>query len=155
MKTDPTNDELIQELRDDLSDPVLLHGSWHGRGVDDTLQHLVHLANEGGVEMGITLMVGGALVSGYLISSETYFQRVIDSVVEVSAPGENPGVDAVAKLLAERTPPSGGPIASQFIHMRDARFYNGRNDPLPTNGTLWRGKIASVDGFSIGRLGSS
>ena len=154
MENHQTDDELIQELRDDLADPVILHGSWSGRGIDDTLQQLVHLANDGGVEMGITLTVGGALISGTLISSQTYFQRVYDSIIEVSKPGENPGVDAVAEVLKSRTPRTGWPIAAQYIHMRDARIYNGRSEPLPTNGTNWRGKIASVDGFSLGSMGN-
>jgi hypothetical protein len=104
--------------------------------------------------MGITLTVGGALISGNLISAQAYFQRVIESVTNVSKPGENPGVDAVTELLKARTPLGGGPIAAQYIHLRDARIYNGGSDPLPTNGSNWRGKIASVDGFSLGRIGN-
>ena len=44
-----------------------------------------------------------------------------------------------------------GPSPS-FIHLRSAKIYAAGQRPLPTTGMLWRGKISSVDGFTIGVL---
>lgn len=140
----------IEELREDLSDLVILKGSWEGRGTDDTLQNIVHLANDCGIEASISLTIGGSLVTGVLISVETYFDQLIAGFVGASDGGKNSGAVAMTELLTSRKPPGGSPIASQFLHLRDARIFNGGIDPIPGNGTLWRGKISSVDGFFFG-----
>jgi hypothetical protein len=46
-------------------------------GVDWFLANQVHLANRFGVEQGITLNVGGVLISGTLINGRNYFKEMV------------------------------------------------------------------------------
>jgi hypothetical protein len=38
-----------------------------------------------------------------------------------------------------------------FLHLRNAHTL-GPQGPTPTDGALWRGRLASVDGFTFGEL---
>ncbi|WP_139271784.1 gas vesicle accessory protein GvpU [Pseudomonas sp. NFACC04-2] len=142
--------EAVEELREDLSDLVILKGSWEGRGIDDTLQSIVHIANDFGIEASISLTIGGSLVTGILISVNTYFDQVIAGFAGAAEGGVNSGVDTMTQLLTARRPPGGSSVPSQYLHLKDAKVYNGGNVPIPGDGTLWRGKISSVDGFFFG-----
>jgi hypothetical protein len=46
----------------------------------------------------------------------------------------------------------GDPI--YFIHLRNAHIFAPGQPPIPTSphGTFWRGRLASVDGYFLGRL---
>ncbi len=43
------------------------------------------------------------------------------------------------------------PSSTAFLHLRNARTL-GPQGPTPTDGTLWRGRLSSVDGFTFGEL---
>ncbi len=63
------------------------------------LEHLVSLANEMGVEMGITLQAGGGFVSGTLVSRQAYFDGLA-TVTEKAFKERGAKVNAFA-LIAE------------------------------------------------------
>ncbi len=149
MNTADMQSNPVKELREDLEDPVLLRGSWQGRGIDDTLQAIVDLANSDGLEATVTLTIGGSQIMGILTSVQNYFDLLIHNFAE-AAKSENIGAINVSNLLENRRPPKSGPLGAQFIHLRDARFYNGDAQPVISEGILWRGKISSIDGFSFG-----
>lgn len=140
----------VEELREDLSDLVILKTSWEGRQIDDTLQTIVHFANECDAGASISLTIGGSLVTGVLISADNYFDQLIAGFSSASGDGKNLAPAAMAKILTARKPAGGSPVPSQFLHLKDAKIYNGGDMPIPGNGTLWRGKISSVDGFFFG-----
>jgi hypothetical protein len=127
-----------------------------GQSVDWYLQQLVAIVNKSDIEFGITLVVGGSVMSGRLIGGKRYFEEFAR---DFSAAWPTETKDEIRRALASKgelydnskdtdtlsTPP-------QFIHLADARcFYPGSQ--LPNNrGVLWRGKINAVSGFSLGSL---
>ena len=122
------------------------------------LEILVKLAHEG-ISFGVTLQVGGLLVSGTLASGGDYFDGV---AAETSASLSPDAAGSLKELFAncrdvathqpsERTPPT-----YRFVHLRDAKFYNTNGSPIPANrGVWWRGRLCEVGGFVVGTLAES
>lgn len=123
---------------------------------DYLLTDLVDMANAG-VGVWVTLAVRGQLVTGRLASSDEYFNHAAQMVaggftgdfahaLRARVNSNRPATNASPALAG--MPPS-------YVHLVDARYVLGNGELLPPNGTpaiVWRGKIASVDGFSIGRF---
>ena len=113
-----------------------------------------------GVEFDVTLTVGGSIISGVLISGKTYFEELAVMMEENSN-----GAGDLSKTLADLWRPNGAVYAFEkpddapedwsppsigYIHLRNARYFLS-GQPIPSApGMLWRGKLSSVDGFSIG-----
>lgn len=128
------------------------------------LQSVISLANSG-AEIGITLTVGGAVISGMLIAGRTYFKELADMIRGVADEEEeaNPMLEAIAeswdKLSEIYDKPEGataewdpGPFG--YIHLRNARVYAPGGGVLPSSpsGVLWRGRLTQISGFAIGQL---
>lgn len=152
MQADNQGNDYIKDLREDLEDPVILKASWEGRGVDDTLQNIVHLSNQAGMSLSLTLNIGGSLVTGVLISIDEYYQEIIRGVSASAEDPKNTAAIHLRDMLNRMRPEAGNPVAPQFIHLKNAKIFNGDQKPIPGNGTYWRGKISSVDGFFFGSL---
>jgi hypothetical protein len=106
-------------------------------------------ADSGKTSIGITLNVGGLLISGELISTSRYMSEFLggairDKIKSVLDERED------LKRLVEDAPEK----KDDFIHLREARFFVPSQRPIPgaSEGVLWRGALDSVDGFFIGRL---
>ena len=50
-----------------------------------------------------------------------------------------------------RQPQPAEPLPN-YIHLADAPFFSADGTPIAGQPTLWRGRIAAVDGFILGRL---
>lgn len=114
--------------------------------------------NEAGGEsaIGVTLWVGGSIVSGELISRSAFFAGVADMMR--TRPNTEAFVlafDKFAKDAAEEDSQTAeGESESRigYIHLRNARTFNSGN-PIPANqGVWWRGRMESVDAWSFGLL---
>ena len=99
------------------------------------------------IETGITLHVGGLLVSGNIISRRDFLMShpLTDKTLEIFDKLDKPDnmpVDKPSEDLPE------------FIHLSGARFFIPGNPPIPTNddGVFWRGRISEVAGFHFGIL---
>lgn len=139
--------------------------------VDSFLRALVQLANDSGLSMGLTLFVGGALISGQLVGGLLYFEnfgREIENAIRDSSPDVDPaGPAGIGRAFAQwgemyRLPAGGEEAAHEprpepsFIHLRDARILGPDGRLIPTNGGVWwRGRLTAVDGYSLGVLGQS
>jgi hypothetical protein len=148
-KTQQSGTSPEEEIVDALS-----HLKWQGKQIDWLLQWLVKFVANTKVEMGITLSVGGNLVSGQLISHDAYFEQLAE---DISAPFSqfNNGTEASMKemILSFRPGESADDTpAFHFIHLKDCKTYSNDQNPICAAGVLWRGKIASVTGFTIGIL---
>jgi hypothetical protein len=128
--------------------------------LDHFLQSLVGLANIG-VEIGLTLTVGGFLISGTLTSGKRYFDELQKSMQFTNTE------EWMQKELGEFFRQSGSiydppseeetPIPPPtFLHLRDARFFHNAGAPMPSNASVWwRGRISEVQGFHFGTLTAS
>ncbi|ALU59678.1 MULTISPECIES: gas vesicle accessory protein GvpU [Pseudomonas] len=135
-------------------DDVIAQFKWQGKQIDWLLQWLVKFVANTKVEMGVTLSVGGNLVSGHLISHDTYFEQLAD---DISAPFSSfaNGTDATMKEMILSFKPgesSEDTPAFHFIHLKDCRTYSTDGNPICDAGVLWRGRISAVDGFTIGLI---
>ncbi|MFL1806044.1 gas vesicle accessory protein GvpU [Plesiomonas shigelloides] len=118
------------------------------------LQSLVNMANGGVLSFGITLNVGGFLVSGELIGGKAYFEGFgSDFASGLSDSSIADQVKASFAQHGEIYSSNENPSPPAYIHLKDARFFNSNGNPIPGNrGVWWRGRISEVDGFSLGSL---
>ena len=128
---------------------------------DWLLQSLVNMANNDGIEIGITLQVSGILVSGDLVSIETYFDEIGEEflsgfvnrleVEELIKDSFSKFGERFTKIQTDKTEID-QPLP-QFLHLKNARFFHTSGNPVPTNrGVFWRGRISEVGGFCLGNL---
>lgn len=120
------------------------------------LQKLVNIVNGNDVEFGITLNVGGFLVSGLIVSGHKYFENFANEFCLAFNFGEQK--DDIFKSFAdlgllytkEKKDDDPPPM---YIHMKNAKFYNTNGSPIPNNtGIWWRGRVSEVSGFTLGIL---
>ena len=122
------------------------------------LQSLVNMANDG-FEIGVTLQVSGLLVSGVLVGGKAYFEGFAedfssglnDPVTAEAVRGSFAKYGEIYKKEGDDAPPP-----PQYIHLKNARFFNTSGNPIPGNkGVWWRGRISEVAGFTLGSLGQA
>lgn len=120
------------------------------------LEALVDEANmRNGEFIGITLQTGGAIISGMLVGSAEYFKGVSFHFRDAD---EEPDPDTWGEWLLQRSEEftfkdDEDLRPASYIHLRDARVFNGSHEPIPSNeGIWWRGRISSIDAFWLGRL---
>lgn len=128
-----------------------------GQSVDWYLQRLISIVNTTSVRFGITLFVEGAIVSGLLVSGKDYFETFAGEFAG-SYPGDDEAKETIRRSFASyadiyTSDESADLPPPQFIHLIESRCFSPGGQPLPGNrGVLWRGKINSVSGFSLGSL---
>ncbi|MBU9227474.1 gas vesicle protein [Burkholderia multivorans] len=123
------------------------------------LQELVRMVNCSDTTIGITLFVGGVLISGLLIGGKHYFEGFASTFADGI---EDPDTATFyknefgqhANVFVE---PDGTYKQDlklpHFIHLKDARTFHPSGNPIPgKGGTWWRGRIREVDGFTLGKL---
>ncbi|CUI62950.1 gas vesicle accessory protein GvpU [Achromobacter xylosoxidans] len=127
---------------------------------DVFLQFLVNLVNNGGQlkSIGVTLQMGGMLVSGSIVSGAEYFDRFAETFSDSLSDMDTQTRQSVRTSLAElgdvfRLPQPAEPLPN-YIHLVDALFFTADGTPIAGQPTLWRGRSSAVDGFILGRLQS-
>jgi len=150
----PSNDDNSPEIEtvdeeEDFSD-----------GTDWLLRAIIKNYSQSGYEIGVTLTVGGSVISGLLISGRSYFAELAKMLVSNSVSEDDifaELADDLGGLGAEiYDKPTDAPDDWQqspitFIHLKGARFHAPGHAGIPLkDGFLWRGKLASIDAFSIG-----
>lgn len=140
---------------------------------DWSLQELAQLANLG-VELGITLNIGGLLISGRLSSGQRFFEAAARRISETPfdvlderrrvVGQDSEGSEILAAAFRKRAQAIYGPgglrdqqpeTLPEFIHLADVYFYTpGVKGATPVNQPVafWRGKISAIDGFFMGSL---
>lgn len=114
---------------------------------DVMLLSLIAMASaEEPVEHDVTLIVGGFLVSGYVISYDKY----------VNHHQTTAELEEIFKELRKAPVPEGKEAVDNspnFIHLRDAKYYLPGVNPIPGNmGVFVRIPLESVHGFTFGKL---
>lgn len=126
---------------------------------DTYLQALVRMADLIGFGTNLTLTVGGIVVEGTLISEEVYLElgpKLLEDAINDPEARAQVSEATVAQMdvLAEEV--SGRPTKEEasprYIHLRDVRIYCPGLDAMPFLHQSWRGRLESVDGFSIGTV---
>lgn len=137
--------------------------------VDWFLTNLVNLANDAGVGIGITLNVGGTIISGTLVSGADYFKGFADQMA--SAFQDKEVSESIRKSYSEyadlypkrKLDENGDDVGGEretptpsYIHLQNAKFFANGQATIPgEDGLWWRGRLSAVDGFSLGGLSTS
>ena len=98
------------------------------------------------IEVDVTLLVGGFLISGYITSKDKYLQHHAATAAIGEALKNSPPPDqSVDNETVDNTP--------KYIHLRDAKYYLPGANPVPGNtGIFIRISLESVHGFSFGKF---
>lgn len=130
-------------------------------GADAFLQFLVNLVNNGSQieSIGVTLQMGGMLVSGAIVSGAEYFDRFAAGFTNSLGTIDAETRASVHASLAElgdvfRVPQPADPLPN-YIHLSGALFFAADGTPIAGQPTLWRGRTSAVDGFILGRMQSA
>jgi hypothetical protein len=131
---------------------------------DTVLETLVRLADRHDLKVGITLYMGGTMLSGVLVSGRDWFDGTAMRLSQARGSGE------AAKVLADffrqqrdqEFPASGeadpddtdGEAPVGYIHLAGARPFDAGGSYL-REGMWWRGRIDRVDGFHFGVVDDS
>jgi hypothetical protein len=120
------------------------------------LAELVSWANTFGFQAGVTLHVGGTIVSGTMISGAAYFALFRENTLVAlsGSPAEfrTPIDEMLSTYGSIYDKPEVTTHPGHYIHLRDAYFFDPAGNALPRGGALWRGKLSAIDGFSLGSL---
>jgi hypothetical protein len=128
--------------------------------VDPVLEFLVKIS-ELGVGVPVTLFVKGTIVTGNIVSFNTYLERIATGIrnfpnrTELDRETFEEITGEIAGAFDMSRPPwieaSDKSEKRQWIHLTNVRVFN------PTNGTFcnfanafWRGSLGSIDGVVIG-----
>ncbi|MFB6660933.1 hypothetical protein ACFCXL_01045 [[Kitasatospora] papulosa] len=145
--------------------------------VDYVLAQLVDLVNRSELEFGITIDANGTQITGTLVSNQTWFDRQAQAVKAASQIEDNEvglhtifegwrdvNGEAIAEdkkvekalegmELPDRFQNAIGEASQKagYIHLAGARHVTSRGF-VPTEGTLWRGRLEAVAGWSVGEI---
>lgn len=149
-----------QLLQNFVDDPVKVIYGIHGVGIDYHLQSLVRMVDMAttGFSFGITLFTTSGVLTGNLISRKKYFERFgqsFKSGFESAYPDhdwQSLADDYAAMGVAGNDIPESEDyvVPSQFIHLDGASIMTGDGSLTLKRGILWRGKLQSVTGFTLG-----
>ncbi|WP_329416276.1 hypothetical protein OG802_32285 [Streptomyces sp. NBC_00704] len=120
---------------------------------DVQLQMLVRLIGQDPeAALPVTLTVGGGFLHGELISHEAWTAEWAHSLRTFDGPGARllkHFPEEVDRAVADRQGHSGPQRLPQWIHLRDATAVSAARHPVVM--PLWRGRLADVAGWSLGR----
>lgn len=132
---------------------------------DWLLSLFVSMVNDGsGMTIGITLFVGGAVISGQLIGGRDYFTSLsqqFERALGVDRGDRGPIFKGAIDLYSAKVKSPENPdsedgertVAPGYLHLRNSRVYHGTTQiPQQCDGILWRGRLTQVDGFILGEL---
>ena len=127
---------------------------------DFTLRAIVDLCNKTSLRIGITLNVGGFLISGIIRSGRDYFAGIAAEAANSMDKDEDRKsihdyFDNFGKLIypEESKEEQDARPLPVFIHLSESRAYHPSGKPTPNNrGVWWRGRLTSVDGWNLGNL---
>lgn len=119
------------------------------------LSTLNNIVNNNPLTIGITLVTQGFIISGHLTGGKEYFDAVADEFARMLTNSFT--VEKSIHELAEsvygidNTETKKGPLSTDYIHIKNARFYSSASSAvLPETSVWWRGRLSEISGFSIG-----
>lgn len=136
------------------------------------LEQFVALFNEINASVGITLTVGGVIITGQIVTPTTYFNEMAKQMEEaLNRIGASNGSNALGDFI--RSCGAGEPMSREeraatmdsalkegvlpieggqraYIHLMNASIYNPATNTRALEKATWRVRISAVDGFLLG-----
>ncbi len=125
---------------------------------DGLLEFLIKKVEETGIGAGITLCVNGSIITGNLIKSRIYYDKMIemydfdkDQLTAKNAEELAKWNDYYAQYVSfiNELKRQENQQNLKYIYLEHVTFRNV-NSNIPIQAIVWRGKLSAVDGFSIG-----
>jgi hypothetical protein len=125
---------------------------------DEVLEYLVKKVEETGAGSSITLCMNGSIIVGDIMSSKMYYEEMSKFFDGVDLTTNNrldietgrKYLEHYKQFMRERARSSEEQNNPRYIHLNKVVIYP--SDPShPSGASVWRGKLSSVDGFSLGR----
>jgi hypothetical protein len=125
---------------------------------DELLEFLLRKVEETGIGAGITLCLNGSIITGNLIKSKIYYDKMIEMYdfdnSQLTAKNQDEldkwsGYYSDYVVFIDELKKQEDPQNLKYIHLEHVTFRNVNSNIL-TQAIVWRGKLSSVDGFSIG-----
>ncbi|MFP5300086.1 gas vesicle accessory protein GvpU [Cobetia sp. SIMBA_158] len=125
---------------------------------NDVLLNLLVKMAEANVTMSVTLNVNGIVITGNLVSQKRYYEEVIsdlrkpfNSTFKEEASGILDSLSMLGDLPNGSSSEEDESAGYEFVHLSGARYFIG-DSSIPVGGVPWRGKMAAIDGFTLGRM---
>jgi hypothetical protein len=124
---------------------------------DELLEYLIKILEETEAGVGLTLCVNGLIIAGDMISSKKYFEKISafynDDKIATDDPSLTergfPIMQQIKQFLQQKGKSGEERNNPKHIHLDNVVIYP--SDPQQQFGVnVWRGKLSSVDGFSLG-----
>jgi hypothetical protein len=126
---------------------------------DEILEYLVKKAEETGIGSAVQLWVNGLIVTGSLISPNRYYdlmystfehneELLTDDTFEIKLMSDYK--DSYKQFIKQMRKQSKGEDNSKYVYLENVVFYPTASSATTVVAECWRGKLSSVDGFSIG-----
>jgi len=125
---------------------------------DELLEFLLRKVEETGIGAGITLCLNGSIITGNLVKSKIYYDKMIEMYdfdnSQLTAKNQDEldkwnGYYSEYVVFINELKKQEDPQNLKYIHLEHVTFRNVNSNIL-TQAIVWRGKLSSVDGFSIG-----
>ena len=125
---------------------------------DELLEFLLRKVEETGIGAGITLCLNGSIITGNLIKSKIYYDKMIEMYdfdnSQLTAKNQDEldkwnGYYSEYVVFINELKKQEDLQNLKYIHLEHVTFRNVNSNIL-TQAIVWRGKLSSVDGFSIG-----
>jgi hypothetical protein len=125
---------------------------------DELLEFLLRKVEETGIGAGITLCFNGSIITGNLVKSKIYYDKMIEMYdfdnSQLTAKNQDEldkwsGYYSEYVVFIDELKKQEDPQNLKYIHLEHVTFRNVNSNIL-TQAIVWRGKLSSVDGFSIG-----
>jgi len=122
---------------------------------DALLRRLTYAIKGTQLQIGITLTVGGFIISGLLVSSHSFLEHFREEFVKMCSDAE---VANKMKIECEEghkvitAPKSDEDLLPEYICLKDAEVYHPNAAMGKISLGWWRGRISKIDGFRIGLL---
>ena len=123
------------------------------------LPSLLEISSRAGLQITVTVSVGGLLIAGEIVDSQAFFGGLATKIEEAPQDALDPATAAQLKELFARFGAGAGPGKGEpsnagepdHIHLRGAKVYHPSGKPIPTavEGAMWRVRLSAIDGFSL------
>ncbi|MCK6961318.1 gas vesicle accessory protein GvpU [Enterobacter bugandensis] len=116
---------------------------------DQDLEYLVNVVERANIDIGITLLVKGLLVSGMLVSNKKYYTQVSDDLQlsgDIGASIAEYFKERAKNFDVEKTEYS----EPSFMNLIKVSFLKGDGQMGSMKGACLRLKIEEVDGYFLG-----
>jgi hypothetical protein len=131
-------------------------------GGDPILRLFASIAEQASFDLGITVSVEGALVTGVLVGQDEWLRllgQTMDGGESIALSLRrylNKGLHEAVTEVIEPLNDDPQPEEYEYLHLKNARYVMGQAfvPTPPTEPVLWRGRIEHISGWSWGTLSS-